>query len=83
MLAREEQEEQLEYTPTAEEIESIIKETNIRGYQDRIASLSSAITWGVLLERGNGLEYEYALGESARKRLEELIIILAEDMVGI
>ena len=68
------------YTPTAAEIKSVIRETNIKGYQDRIASISSAITWGVALERGKGLEYEYALSKKNREKLEELVVKLSIKM---
>lgn len=73
--------EEIEYTPTAEEIQSIIKETTIRGYQDRIQTLSTALTWGVCMERGKGIEYEYALGKASRLELEKLIVKLAKEMI--
>jgi hypothetical protein len=69
------------YIPSAAEVKSVIKETNIKGYQDRIASISTAITWGVAFEKNGSLEYEYALSKENRKKLEELVIKLAVKMV--
>ena len=78
----EEEIEQRKYL-NPEEIEVGIKTQTANHYQDRIITLVNAITAGVVLTIGNERVYEYALGKTAKKRIEELIVKLAEDMASI